>query len=211
MSAENLNSLSQQLLEITKQMLNSGKPFSIRLSMSGFTYSASSHIKETPDQYAKNKKYKSPSHTNCDYLRKQKFLRQKLDPQQCTEDSETDLTFKCDHCDYTNAKKRGLDTDMRQKHKDASILKQPLQPPEKLRDSSPVTSLLVTPAKDDRIKKCWNCEEELHPSHQWETDEEKMECVNCHDCHWPDYVFCYDPRSEEHKCWCIESCETHCA
>ena len=168
MSAENGNSLSQHLL--TKQMLNSDKPFLIRLSMSAFTYSASSHIKETPDQDAKNRKYKSPSQRNRDSLRRQKFLRQKLDPQKYTEDSETYLMFKRDHCDYTNTNKRGLDNHMRQKHKDTYNLKQPLQSPEKLCDSSSDTPLLVTPTKEDRTENCWNCEEEMNPSHQCDED-----------------------------------------
>ena len=120
MSAENGSSLSQKLLEITKQMLTTGKPFSIRLSISGFTFSASSKTKESPDQDDKRKKYKSPSQKNRDSLRKQEFLKQKSDPPKSTEDPETSFTFKCNQCDYTNTKKRGLDTYMRQKHKDAT-------------------------------------------------------------------------------------------
>ena len=124
MSAENETSLSKQLLEITKQMLTTGKPFSIRLSMPCFNYSASSQIKETPDQDAKQKKYKSPSQRNRDSLRKEKFLKQKLNPptgpaaQAKDEDS---VDFKCDQCNYVSTTDKGLQIHIGKKHKISQI------------------------------------------------------------------------------------------
>ena len=125
-----------------------------------------------------------------------------------------------------------MNTQKRQKHKDAPSPKQILQSPEKPRDSSSDTPLLFTPTKEDRTENCWNCGEEKNPSHQYdkdkdtnvydekcsvqdettseETNVEKVEFVNYQDCHWPEYVFCYDPRSDEQKCWCTESCDLHC-
>ena len=99
---------------------------------------------------------------------------------------------------------------MRQKHTDTKSLNEILQPPENLCDSTNDTSVLVSPTKEDIVENCWNCGEEMNPSHQCdednnesekkcystdetsneETDPEKVECVNCQDCHWPEYVFC---------------------
>ena len=54
---------------------------------------------------------------NRDFVRKQNFLKKKLELPISAETSDLPVTFPCDQCDYTNTKKRGLDTHVRQKHK----------------------------------------------------------------------------------------------
>ena len=56
MSFENETGLSQQLLDITKQMLDKIHSFSLTLSMPNFNFSATSTKKETPTTAIKKKK-----------------------------------------------------------------------------------------------------------------------------------------------------------
>ena len=116
MSREIETSLPQQLLDITKQMLNSGKPFSLTLSMENFNFSASSNTMEAPWNVVKKKKYKSPSQKNRDHIRKQNFLKHKLENPITKDNSEQPMMLSCDHCEHKNSKKQGLDTHVRMKH-----------------------------------------------------------------------------------------------
>ena len=77
MSGEGENDIPQQLLDITKQMLNNGYSFSLKLSMPNLSFSASSTKKETPLNAVKKKKYKPPSQRKRDDISKQKYLQKK--------------------------------------------------------------------------------------------------------------------------------------
>ena len=90
--------------------------------MTDFNFFASSKLKESPDHDAKKRRKKSASQTKRDFTRKQNFLKQKLDVPNSPETSENPELFSCDHYDYKNSKKRGLDTHMRQKHKVVPVL-----------------------------------------------------------------------------------------
>ena len=71
---------------------------------------------------------------NRDFVRKQNFLKKKLELPISAETSDLPVTFPCDQCDYTNTKKRGLDTHVRQKHKIVQ------QTPEVFRNQSVIES-----------------------------------------------------------------------
>ena len=79
MSGEGENNIPQQLLDITKQMLNSGYSFSLKLSMPNLNFSASSTKKETPTSDVKKIKYKSPSQRQRNNIRKQNYLQKKME------------------------------------------------------------------------------------------------------------------------------------
>ena len=71
------------------------------------------------------------------------------------------MTFNCDDCEYQNAKRIGLDTHVRQKHRRALA---PTSTPKKLRDYpfpstwEPSTSLPVSPVREKaRQAEYWNC------------------------------------------------------
>ena len=55
MSGENETNLSKQLLDLTKQMLDKGRKFSLKLLMPSFNFSINSTNKEAPT-HAINKK-----------------------------------------------------------------------------------------------------------------------------------------------------------
>ena len=135
MDEENKASLAQQLLDITKQMLNTGKPFSIIVSMTNFSFSANSQAMETPVQDFK-KKYKSPSQRKHDLDRKQTFMKHKLDSSnsalqlpspgsQATPGDQPpaseapiyNLTIsKCEECEYQCTTTEDLHTQVKKHH-----------------------------------------------------------------------------------------------
>ena len=78
MAGETEASLTQQLLDITRLMLNSGNCFTLRLTTSSIDFTASSNKKETPSDAQKKTKYKSPSQKQKNYTRKQNYLNQKF-------------------------------------------------------------------------------------------------------------------------------------
>ena len=85
---------------MTKQMLNSGNCFSPSLSLTSLTLSASSQAKETSCKGAKEvkKKHKSPNQRNLDFLRKENYLKKKLESTSPTFICEEPVIFNCDHC-----------------------------------------------------------------------------------------------------------------
>ena len=95
-----------------------------------------------------------------------------------------------------------------------------LQPtPEKVRDSSLSTSLLVTPVRETRAEECQNCGAEMSPVHQCDETENVSEpetvpecvkmCPHTHKdpCDDEDPLWCYDIYT---RCWCDKNCEAPC-
>ena len=130
MLGENEASLTQQLLDITRKMLKTGSSFSLKLSISNFNFSASS-TKEDILSDVKKKKYKSPSQKKRDYVRKQNYLKQKLEVPNSKDESEkpdimdalkmtknpvTHDRFKCEQCGEKLDTKNCLTTHMISKH-----------------------------------------------------------------------------------------------
>ena len=112
MSVENETSLSQQLVDITKQMLDTGHSFSLKLSMLNFNFSVTSTNKETPTTAIKKKKCKSPRQKKRDHTRKQIYLQKKEEipsfedsfenPAVIEKPSKKPVThdrFKCEQCE----------------------------------------------------------------------------------------------------------------
>ena len=118
MTQDQQASLTQQLLDLTKQMLEYGISFSLSVTMDNFNFSASSQKMEQPFLTVKKKTHKSPSQKKRDQIRKKKFIEKKLGHSNSDNTSEPEETlFSCESCDYVNSKKRGLDAHIRQKHK----------------------------------------------------------------------------------------------
>ena len=186
MSEENVISLSQQLMDLTKQMLNSGNSFSLSLSMTDFKFSASSKIKKSPDHDARKRKNKSASQKKRDFNRKQHFLNKKLDVPNSPESSEKPELFSCEHCDYKNSKKQGLDTHMQKKHKVVPVLH---STPEILRNPSSVTNnskILTPPKNEERAEK----EEEHNDEENYESEDISSENVSETECTPGPCLFC---------------------
>ena len=78
MSGEKEIKLSKQLLDLTKQMLDLGYTFSLKLLMPNFDFSVHSKKKEAPKNAIKKKKYKSTSQRKRDHTKKQKYLQKKV-------------------------------------------------------------------------------------------------------------------------------------
>ena len=132
MAGETEASIAQQLLDITRLMLNSGNSFTLKLSMSNVNFCVSNNKKETPPNVNNNKKetpsnvvkktrYKPPSQKERDNTRKQNFLKQKLEIPNSAENSEKlEMTPRvllyCDVCDFTTPTKGDFDTHTRRKH-----------------------------------------------------------------------------------------------
>ena len=151
MAHEEQTSVAQQLLELTQQMLNTGKTFSISLSMTNFNFSSSSQDKESPFQEVKKIRYKSRTQKKRDLIRKQNFLTNKLEPQLLLENSEKQTMFACEHCDYRNIKKRGLDTHVRQKHKNLPETPKILRAKPTFHQQSPTLSVSSEHRVEDRF------------------------------------------------------------
>ena len=77
MSGEGESNIPQQLLDITKQMLNSGCSFSLKLSIPNLMFSLSSTKEETPTSAVKKMKYDSPSQKKRNLIRKKAIFRKK--------------------------------------------------------------------------------------------------------------------------------------
>ena len=67
MSGERQINISTQLLDLTKQMLDLGHTFSLKLSMPNFDFSVDGIRKEALIHAIKKKKYKSPSQRKRDH------------------------------------------------------------------------------------------------------------------------------------------------
>ena len=136
MAGENEDSLTQQLLDITRKMLKTGNSFSLNLSIPNFNFSASSSKKKTPSGATKKTKYKSPSQKKRDYLRKQIYLKQKLDVPRSKDSSEksevteekdtqkhvTHDRFKCEQCGEKLDNQNYLTNHMIRKHKEPGTI-----------------------------------------------------------------------------------------
>ena len=166
MTDEDQTSIAQHLLELTQQMLNTGKSFSISLSMTNFSFSSSSQDKESPCQEVKKMQYKSPRQRKRDLIRKQNFIRKKLESPSLQINSEKQTMFDCEYCDYKNIKKRGLDTHVRQKHKTLQETPETLRSKPMVHEQSPTLSVSLEPRLDDSFNdsrkfKCDECEIEF--------------------------------------------------
>ena len=113
-------------------MLKTVNSFSLNLSIPNFNFSASSSKKETPSVATKKTKYKSPSQKKRDYLRKQIYLKQKLDVPKSKDSSEksevteekdtqkhvTHDRFKCEQCGEKLDNQNYITNHMISKHKE---------------------------------------------------------------------------------------------
>ena len=144
-------SLAQQLLELTQKMLNNGQTFSINLKMTNFNFYASTKDKESPNQEVKKVKHKSPSQKKRDFLRKQIFQKKKLECPSSPKHSEKQDMFTCEHCDYKNIKKRGLDTHVRQKHKTLPETPEILRSKPIFQEKSPTLSVSSEPRIEENF------------------------------------------------------------
>ena len=86
--------------------------------------------------------------------------------------------FTCDQCDAIFKTKNGLNIHIGKAHK----VKEALRSPEKLRETSPVSALTMSPTRESvlRITPCHNCCGNMSPTHL--CHEEPVETFNCNFC-----------------------------
>ena len=120
-----VSSLAVQLLELSKQLANSGKLFKLTLKTKDINFNFSSQDRDLPPKVVILKK-KSPSQKNRDFQRREMFLKNKLDPSSTKNPSEETNTviieppeesLQCDECEYKATFKANLHKHIRNKHK----------------------------------------------------------------------------------------------
>ena len=127
MAGKTKASLTQQLLDISRLVLNSGNCSTLRLTTSSINFTASSNKNETPSVAHKKTKYKSLSHKQRNYTRKQNYLKQNLDVPISEDISEkpvltTNVMWRCDVSDFTTPSRDDLDTHTFNTHRDIEHL-----------------------------------------------------------------------------------------
>ena len=93
-----VDKLTSQLLELSKQMANSSKSFHIFVKTEKLNFTCIIMDRGIPPNTAKRIKKKSPSQKNCDFLRRKTFLEIKLNKNE----SNTDI-FEYNQCDFKNS------------------------------------------------------------------------------------------------------------
>ena len=73
-----VDKLTTQLFELSKQLAKSSKLFHIIVKTETFNFTCSSKDRDIPPNAAKRIKKKSPSQKNRDFLRRKTFLEKKL-------------------------------------------------------------------------------------------------------------------------------------
>ena len=125
-----VDKLTSQLLEISKQLASSSKSFKFTLKTKDISFSFCSKDRDLPSEDAEKNKRKSPSQKNRDFKRRKHFLEKKLDESNsankpCEKDSadnkviveRQDDQFKCEECEYSTSSNKGLQIHIGKQHK----------------------------------------------------------------------------------------------
>ena len=116
-----VDKLTSQLLEISKQLASSSKSFKFTLKTKDISFSFCSKDRDLPSEDAEKNKRKSPSQKNRDFKRRKHFLEKKLDEsnsankpsEKVSADNKViverqDDQFKCEECEYSTSSSKGL-------------------------------------------------------------------------------------------------------
>ena len=178
--------LLRQCLDLCQALASKGQKFTLNLIHTGTSFNFSLDTKEsvTTDVVIKKKKKASPSTMRRNIKRKEEFLKKKKSPEQETVaviDSENSSqlvnSFKCNLCEKCFNTEPGLKIHKGKAHKNSDP-----PPIEQLRDTTEVSSLKGSPAKETpREEQCVCCGEVMSPFHQCsdaDEDEEDEENEN---------------------------------
>ena len=102
--------LTSQLIELTKQLANSSKSFHLNLKTKDINFSCSSHDRNLPSMTSTRTKRKSPSQKNRDFLRRNTFLKKKM------ELPNSDNNFTCELCEFSAKSRIQLNIHMVKEH-----------------------------------------------------------------------------------------------
>ena len=125
-----VDKLTTQLLESSKQLAGSRKTFQLTLKTKDIFFSFTSQEKDVNHQASGKVKIKSPNQKMRDFKRRQLFLKKKLDTstistklsdQSYTNNvdkaEELETLFNCDECDYKRTSIKGLQIHKGKLHK----------------------------------------------------------------------------------------------
>ena len=125
-----VDKLTSQLLEISKQLASSSKSFKFTLKTKDISFSFCSKDRDLPSEDAEKNKRKSPSQKNRDFKRRKHFLEKKLDEsnsankpsEKVSADNKViverqDDQFKCEECEYSTSSNKGLQIHIGKQHK----------------------------------------------------------------------------------------------
>ena len=125
-----VDKLTSQLLEISKQLASSSKSFHFTLKTKDVDFTFSSKDRDYPSKDPEKPKKKSPSQKNRDFERRKQFLEKKLNESNFTKkplentngdkqviEEKQDMQYKCNDCDYITNSKKGLHIHIGKQHK----------------------------------------------------------------------------------------------
>ena len=125
-----VDKITSQLLEISKQLASSSKSFHFTLKTKDVNFSFSSKDRDYPSKDPEKPKKKSPSQKNRDFERRKQFLEKKSDESSFTKklsentsgdklliEDKHDIQYKCKDCDYITNSKKGLQIHIGKQHK----------------------------------------------------------------------------------------------
>ena len=102
--------LTSQLLELSKQLASSSQSFHLTLKTKDFNFTCSSHDRNLPSKTPKGTKKKSPSQKNRDWIRRNTFLKKKL------EQTKSENCFTCELCEFLAESRKQLNIHMVKEH-----------------------------------------------------------------------------------------------
>ena len=110
------DTLTCQMLELTMQLANSVSPSTSLSTTKYINFSCSCHDRNHPSKTAQRTKKKSPSHKKDDFLRKNTFLKKKM------EESYSENYFTYELCDFLAQPRIQLNIHMVKEHENLDQL-----------------------------------------------------------------------------------------
>ena len=164
-------SLASKCMVFCQALANQGQAFNFSLTIgTGFSFSLDTRGKAASP---KIKKKASPSTLRRNARRREEYLQQKQNPSAVNTIEEVEVVsnvLSCDQCDYKAASEKGLRQHKRMKHGLPQLVSSgdpnSQATPERIRTSSSVTSLAISPsAEASRKIPCQDCEDDDCSTH----------------------------------------------
>ena len=114
-----LDKLTTQLLELSKQLANASKSFNLTLKTKDISFTCNSQDSDSPVKTTTRIKKKSPSSKKRDFLRRNAFLKKKMEESNnlSTEETNSKSCFPCDVCDFLANSRKDINIHMVKEHK----------------------------------------------------------------------------------------------
>jgi len=200
-----------QCLDLCQALASKGQKFTLNLTHTGtsFTFSLDTRGTATTKVVLKKKKKASPSTLRRNLKRKEEFLKRKSsEPETETiidleSSSQVETRFKCNLCEKVFNTEPGMKIHKGKAHKGSD-------PPaiEQLRDTTEVSSLKGTPAKEaPREEQCVCCGEVMSPLHQCiEEPSTTKFCLKCGKGFETQEKLYIHRAKEDHVYWTCDFC-----